>query len=564
VLLLLALACGDMTGTVADAEGRRDTLVIGLPTDVKSLLYVVAQSAADAAVMDATQRGMYGSRFDCSLQSTPDFARAWSFSEDGKTLDVELRDDLRWEDGTPVSAQDVAMTFDLVADAKVASPRAGNVEFMDPAARPEVIDPTHLRWRFTKAYDRVTMLSHTNLPPVPAHRLKDADRASLRGHPISASAPLSNGPFRVTKWEKNARLVLEPNPAFGGDAADRARLRRVIFKVLPEYATRLVELESGAIDVMESVLVADADKIAREHPEIRLYRRGWRFMDYVAWNSLDPADTKARAARLAPGETLDLDAVAGHALFADRAVRRALAKAIDVDKLIGDVLTSRATGERYGRPAIGTITPALCGAYNDAVQRFPYEPESARAELASLGWRDTDGDGVLDKQGRPFRFSMLVNAGNARREKSAILVQSMLRKVGVDMQVEKIESNTFFERLRKKDFDAALAGWSAALFIDPTSMWGRDSAFNFTSYRDPEAARIIEAGLGAPDPDAANAHWRALQARIYEDQPYAFLYWMDDLVAVHSRFEDVNVDILSPYGHLERWSVPADKVKYRF
>ncbi len=564
MLLLLALACNDMAGTTSDAEGRRDTLVIGLPADVKSLLYVVAQSAADAAVMEATQRGMYGSTFDCSLGSTPDLARTWTFSDDGKTLDVELRDDLRWEDGTPVTAQDVAMTFDLVADPKVASPRAGNAEFMDPAARPEVIDPTHVRWRFTKAYDRVTMLSHTNLPPAPAHRLKDADRASLRGHPLSASAPLANGPFRVTKWEKNARLVLEPNPSFGGDAADRARLRRVIFKVLPEYATRLVELENGAIDVMESVLVADADKLSREHPEIKLYRRGWRFMDYVAWNSLDPADTKARVARTEPGKPLDLDAVAGHPLFADRAVRRALAKAIDVDKLIADVLTSRTTGEAYGRPAIGTITPALCGAHNDAVKRLPHAPDEARAELAELGWRDTDGDGVLDKGGRPFRFTMLVNSGNARREKSAVLVQSMLRKVGVDMQVEKVESNTFFERLRKKDFDAALAGWSAALFIDPTSMWGRDSAFNFTSYRNPAAGAIIEQGLAATDPEVANARWRDLQATIYEDQPYAFLYWMDDLVAVHSRFEDVSVDILSPYGHLERWSVPADKVKYRF
>ncbi len=124
-------------------------------------------------------------------------------------------------------------------------------------------------------------------------------------------------------------------------------------------------------------------------------------------------------------------------------------------------------------------------------------------------------------------------------------------------------SNTFFERLRKRDYEAALSGWSAGLFVDPSAIWGPDSEFNFTSYRNPEVADLIAKGLSTPDPEAAKPIWMDLQQKVYDDQPYAFLYWMDEIVAVHSRFENTTVDILSPYRNLDDWSVPADKVKYK-
>jgi peptide/nickel transport system substrate-binding protein len=452
-----------------------------------------------------------------------------------------------------------------VADPKVASARMEMTRHMLPDGRPHVVDDTHIVWKFSRAYDRTTMLAHTGVALAPEHLLRSADRGSLRSNPLNAQMPLASGPWKVGTWEKNARLILVPNERWTGPKERAPRLRRVIFKVLPEYATRLVELENGAIDLMEGILVADADKLAAENPQVKLHRRGWRSMDYVAWNSLDVEDVKRARAALPAGEKLDPTKVKAHPIFADRDVRRALAGAVDVDKLIGDLLTSRTTGEVYGRPSIGTITPALCGVHNDDVKRLAFEPAATRAALDGLGWKDTDGDGIRnDASGRPMRFSLLINAGNARREKAAILVQSQLRQVGVDAQIEKVESNTFFERLRKRDYEAALSGWSAGLFVDPSSIWGENSEFNFTSYRNARVNELIAQGLAQPDPELAAPIWRDLQAEIYADQPYTFLYWMDEIVGVHERFQDTSIDILSPYRDLERWNVPADKVKYRY
>ncbi len=563
--LAFLVACTEVGGSVSDADGRRDTLVIGVPSDAKNMLYVVSNSSADSSIIEATSTELLDSDFDCSLTFKPSLAKDWTFSDDGTQIAMTLRDDLTWADGTRVTARDVAFTYDLVADTKVASARMEMTRHMLPDGRPLVVDDTHIVWKFSRAYDRTTMLAHTGVALAPAHLLKAADRGSLRSNPLNAQMPVSSGPWKVAAWEKSARLVLAPNAAWTGPAERSPRLRRVIFKVLPEYATRLVELENGAIDLMEGILVADADKLAAENPRVKLHRRGWRSMDYVAWNSLDPEDVKRARAALPTGSKLDPSTVKPHAIFADREVRRALAGAMDVEKLIRDLLTSKVTGEVYGRPSIGTITPALCGVHNDDVARIPFDPAATRARLEALGWKDTDGDGVRnDATGRPMRFSLLINAGNARRERAAILVQSQLKQVGVDAQLEKIESNTFFERLRKRDYEAALSGWSAGLFVDPSSIWGETSEFNFTSYRNPHVQELIAQGLSQPDPALATPIWRELQAEIYDDQPYAFLYWMDEIVGVDERFQDTTIDILSPYRDLERWNVPADKVKYRY
>lgn len=541
---------------------QRDTLVIATAQDPKDLLYLYSQSASDSPVIEALNLPPMDADFDCRMTFDPALAASWQFGDDGKSITLHLRDGVTWEDGHPVTAEDYRFTYDRVADPAVASARADVVARMVPGARPRVVDAHTVTFEFTEPYDRVAMLQHVNLPLLPKHVLDNAavDGATLRAHALNTNAPLSNGPWRLAAWEKNTRLVLEPNPKFTGPASYIPRLKRVIFKVIPEYADRVAALAAGSVDLVDQLLVADADMLASEHPEVQLRRRGWRTMDTVMWNTVDAADHARRAAGLRPGEH-PTDA-APNRIFGDRDVRRALASAIDVDKLIKDLLTSPVTGEVYGRPAIGTITPALCGAHADDIQRFPFDPAATRTQLAALGWTDSNGDGWLDKDGQPMRFTMLTNAGNQRRARAATLIQANLKDVGIDMQIEQLESNTFFERLRARDYDAALSGWAAGLNVDAAAIWGADSEFNFTSYRSARVDELLARGAAEPDADRAKPIWQDLQRTIYDDQPYAFLYWMDEVVGVNDRFQNTAIDITSPYRRLYQWSVPVDKVKY--
>lgn len=559
--MIWLLACSsEPTG---GAEDLRDTLVVAMQADVSSLNPVTAQAASDHNIIDTMNRHLIRQGFDCGLTFEPDIAESWSFNEDSTELRIVMREDALWSDGVPVTARDVAFTMELVADDLVASPRRPYIERMVPDNRVEIINDHEVLFHFVGGYDRTTMLAHaSDVKLLPEHVLRDADRATLRGHAFSRE-PVVNGPWRIERWEPNDRLVIEAVDDWWGPEEQKPRLRRVIFKVLPEYATRVMELENGSSDMTVSLQVSDADRIAREHPDIRIVRRGWRSTDYLAWNRFQPASYAEVLERMGPAD-MDWGQVEPHPLFADGEVRRALSLAIDVDKLIADLLTSPETGEVYGKRAVSTVSPEICAYHNSEIEPLPHDPDEARRILAAQGWTDSDGDGVLDKDGRPFAFTLLTNSGNPRRAKAAIIVQANLADVGIEVNIEKLESNTFFSRLRKKDFEVALSGWSAATFVDMSSLWhsGHQNAQNYTSYADPTVDALIEEALSTPDPGATQALWKEVQARVYADQPYTFLYWRDEIVGVDSRFEDAKVDFLYPYRDLETWTVPPDKVKY--
>jgi peptide/nickel transport system substrate-binding protein len=514
-----------------------------VPTDVKDFLSVLYQSPLDGQVVSALNLPLLDTDFECELRFEPAWAKSWAFSGDGRTITMELDDRLTWPDGTPVTAEDLRFTYALAADPEVQSPHVDSLAGLEPDARPRILGPHTIAWEFTKANDPNRMLAQiAGLPAVPKHILDSptVERRALRDHPLDAQTPMGNGPWKVASREKGARTVLEPNERYTGSPERRARLARVVLEVIPTYLARLEALRSGTIDLMTDLLVTDADALALDS-NLTLRRRGWRTMDYVAWNTVDPKG-------------------APHPLFADREIRRALGRAIDTDALIRDLLTSPTTGEVYGRPAVGTVTPALCGAHNDAIRPLPYAAEDARARLLELGWADTNSDGWLDKDGRAFRFRLLYNDDNPRRSGAAERVAANLRAIGVDVELEPLDGAVFFGRLRAGDYDAALSGWTASLYVDPSVIWGPESEFNITRYTNPEVTRLLGEGLAERDGTRAALKWQELQAVIYEDQPYTFLYWTDEIVAVHSRFQDARIDLLAPWRDLSAWHVDPDAV----
>lgn len=543
--LALGAACsGGSSSSPADpqapgAQAGRDTLVVATMADLGNLNPIVYETASDAFVLNNVYLPVTDFSIDCQLKHEPSLATAWAWNEDSTELTLTLRDDITWSDGKPVTAHDIAFTYEMVRNPEVASPRLAYVQRIADGYPKATGDHTVV-FRFTTAYDHTTQLSHASLLPLPKHVFESADAGTLRGHEVSLT-PLSSGPWTLAKHEKNSRYVLEHNPHFTGPDDLVPQLKRVVFRVIPEYATRLVELKNGGVDLMDGLNIEDVDALKKDHPEIRIASRGYRTSDYIGWNSENE-------------------------LFADKEVRRALTMAIDIDGMIGKLLTG-ADGTRYARPMVSTVTPELCAVHADDIPLLPHDPDKAKALLAAKGWSDTDGDGILDKAGKPFRFTLKTNAGNKRRADASILIQSDLKKVGVDVQLAQQESNSFFEDLRKRDYEAALAGWSAALFVDPSSIWGADqpgkrNEFNFTGYNNPAAEALINKGLSEPDPEAAIPTWKELQRVIYDDQPYTFLWWREELVGVHSRFENTKITPGSLLDDLHDWSVPADKVKY--
>jgi peptide/nickel transport system substrate-binding protein len=520
-------------------KDQGDTLIVAVSGDADGFLPIVNEQATAGAIMSLIMPAPTDSAFDGKIIPLPSAAQSWDWDKTHTKLTYHFRKDLKWTDGEPLTAEDMAFAYKLYGDPEVASPRQSFLERMDPKKPFELLDPYTIRFNFLWPYNEQTMMAHAGLNLVPKHILKSADKKRLLYHPLHTSKPIGHGPFRLLKWVHNERIVI--SRWRGVKTTPVPYIKRIIFKILPEYQTQLKELETGKIDMMETVQEKDLAKI-HTWKNVKVYERGFRFFDYVAWNTKHP-------------------------LFKDRRVRRALTMAIDIDGLIQALLSF--DGKVFGTKAYSTFTPELKEFYDPNFQFLPFDSKKAKAELVSLGWKDSDGDGILDKDGKKFEFTLVTNSGNPRRADAVQIIQQDLAKIGVKANLESREPVTFFADLRKKKFEAALAGWSAGLFPDPSDIWQTPDAqhprlFNFTSYSNAEADKLINQGLHTADPVKEAEIWKKVQKIIYEDQPYTFLYWKSAHFAVHKRFRDVKPNVLSVLYRVWDWWVPKaeHKVKY--
>lgn len=520
----------------AAVDGPRDMLVFAAGSDIKNLIAPISTSVGDRYVYEYAYMPGIESEFECSLSPLPALYTDWEWSDDSLSLTLTMREDITWADGVKVTADDVKFTYDKIADKTCASPRYGYTEdFANPA---EVLAPNKVKFTWTKPGDRTTRMSTVGAYHIPKHILEDVPCETWTTHPLSR-APLPDGPFKLAEHKPNEYFVLEPNEKFTGPDEWKPKLKRVMVRVVPEYQTRLLKLKKGEIDVMEGIKVKDADLLRKSNPEYNFVSRGYRFMDYVAWNLKDSR-------------------------FQDKKVRQAMAKAVDIDGMIKRILTSE-TGDVYAQQAVGTITPEICATRAD-IPPIKQDIEEAKRLLAEAGWTDTNGNGIVDKDGQELEFTLTTNRENERRMEAAQLIQAELKNVGVNAKLDFMEFNAMTQRLHERNFEAVLGGWSAGLFVDPSSMWhsGPEFRFNYPSYANPRVDELIDLGLATPDPADSAPIWQEMQQIIYEDQPYMFLWWRDEIVAVHGRFENASIDILSPFHHLPQWEVPPDKVKYNF
>ncbi len=456
-------------------------------------------------------------------------AERWEFGHDSTSLTYHLRPDAVWSDGAALTAEDVVFTYELARDTLVASPYSFLWANLDSVV---ARDPRTAVF-FFKRRNPDMLFASGGLNVVPKHIYQDADRARLRSHPRVVDPANGNlvvsGPYTVGAWAKGSQITLVPNPrAFTA----RPTIARVVFRVIPEEATRLVEFLNGAVDVTQPIPFGRARAIDQT-PRLRLEHVRSRFYDYVAWNP------KTVAA------------------FADPEVRRALSLAIDRDAIL-DGLDLRG----FARAAGGPYAPIFRDYQDPAVRPDPYAPDSARAILRRRGYRDANGDGILEKDGRPFRFTLTTNEGNARRESVIELIQAQLRRVGVDVQLRRLESNTFLSMsgLYGGKYEAALAGWQISLSPDLTPFFYPGQPLNVVAYDNPRVTALIDTALAQPTEEAAAPYWRAVARHVVDDRPYAFLYYFDGLVGVNERVRNTRIDTYGVYQNLYEWTLEPPRV----
>jgi peptide/nickel transport system substrate-binding protein len=534
--LLLSLAACDPPGdgvpdtSADDGPPRRGgSVTIVELGDISKPMPLISETSLDNEITSTLYLSMLAPRWEdgellylTAEEDNTALARSYEFfGPDSASLRYRMRSDVRWSDGRPVTAHDAAWTLETQGNPSTASPR---MAYNEQIRSIDVEDDTTLVIHFTRRYPEVFF--HTAGNVAPRHLYEDTDPAQLRNHPAvnnpGGGALVVSGPYMIGEWLRGQRLVLVPNPEF----QPQPYIERVVFLPITEETTRMVEFQTGNVDVLYPVPFDKIELIRQSVQDARFEARRRRFYDYISYNPL------------------------AHPAFEDAEIRRALGLAIDIDGLIAALQL----GE-YAEAAGGPYSPIFKLLYDpEAHAPLPYDPDEAARILDEKGWAPGP-DGIRVRDGRPLRFTLSTNAGNQRRADIAQIVQQQWRRIGVDVNIQTLESNTFFDRLSDKDYEASIAGWGVGLAPDLSGLWTGDGPFNQTSFDHPEVNRLIEVALSQPTEEAAAEYWREAAGYIVAEQPYTWLFYFDQLVAVKNRVRNTRIDTLGTYQNLHEWWV---------
>jgi peptide/nickel transport system substrate-binding protein len=498
-------------------------MILGMVGEPSNLIPGLSSDSASSEI----QSHLYVAplEYDKNLNVVPYAAESFEVLDDGLKLRFVLRQGILWEDGTELTAEDVEFTYKLMIHPDTPTAYAGDYK--------EIASFTLLgRYAFEVAYAKPfpRSISTWMRPILPKHALEGAD---LRSTPL-ARKPLSSGPYLLKEWKSGARITLTANPLY---FRGRPPLDRIIYRMIPDETTMFLELKSGGLDVIKEGLTPQqflfqtkgADFAARYN----VYREPAYAYTYLGYN------LRSR-------------------LFSDVRARRALALAINKEDLVRGSLFG------LGIPAVGPYRPGDW-AYNSAIVDYPHNPEKALELLAEAGWQ-RGADGILRKDGLPFVFTLLTNQGNESRIKVAILLQSQLRKIGIEVKIRVVEWAAFLKNFVLPGyFDAVILGWTTTLDPDVYDVWhsSRAGGLNFIHYANAEADDLLEKARSTFDRDVRKKLYDRFQEILHEEQPYCFLYVPYALSAVHKRFRGLEPAPLGIFYNIHEWWVPLREQLHR-
>ncbi len=464
-------------------------------------------------------------KYDKDLQIVPWAAASYEVLEEGRLLKFVLRDDLRWEDGVPLTADDVEFTYKLMIDPKTPTAYAGDFLAIQSFTK---TGPLSFEVRYEKPFARSLMTWMGAI--LPRHVLEGQD---LMTTPV-ARKPIGAGPFRLAEWSAGSLLRLEASETY---FEGRPNLDEVVYRIIPDPSTMFLELKAGKLDMMS----LSPQQYLRQ-TQGRQWDENWKKYRYLSFSYTF------------------LGFNLSHPFFQDVRVRRAVSMSIDRQSLIDGVLLGQ------GVPTVGPYKPGTW-AYNDRLTPMRQNMDEARRLLAEAGWQK-NGDGMLERDGTPFAFTILVNQGNDARIKTAIIIQSQLKELGISVRIRTVEWAAFIkEFVNKGRFDALILAWTITLDPDIYDVWHSSRAqpggLNFTGYRNAEVDALLVEARSLADQDRRKVLYDRIQEILDAEQPYCFLYVPYALPIVQARFQGIKPALNGIMYNFDRWWVPKDLQRNR-
>ena len=507
VVSLLFFGCAKKNGDTTDynkpyASQAGGTLIDAMTGEPSGLISMIAGESASSAVTANIFNKLL--KYDKNLDLEGELAQSWQVSPDSKTITFTLKPNLKWADGKPLTSADVLWTWQSVTDEKTGSPYASDFQLVKKAEAPDALT---FSVTYAQAY-APALDSWAGLQVLPKHLLegKDLHTTAFARNPVGSSY------YKLDKWTHGENLKLSRNAS---SVLGPAKIDHLISRIIPDNSAQFLELMAGNIDSM-GLDPIKYSRIIPARPELKqtlaLYKELGNSYTYLGFNLK-------------------------HKPFDDKRVRQAINYAIDKQEIIDGV---------YLGLGINIASPYKPGTRwsNPALKPYGYDPTKAKALLKEAGFADTNSDGIVELNGKPFSFEIVTNQ-NKEREKSAVLIQRRLMEVGIKVNIRAIEWASFISRFIKTgDFDVVLLGWGLGLDPDQFNIWhssqqGGDK-FNFIGYNNPAVDKLLEQGRVELDPDKRQKIYHEFAKVLLEDSPIVYLSAGYGLTAIHKRVKGID------------------------
>lgn len=459
-------------------------------------------------------------KYNKDIELVPYAAESFEVLDGGKLFKFKLREDIKWFDGTPLTAEDVEFTYNMMVDPETPTAYAGDFKNIKEF---KLTGKYSFEVRYDKVFARSLITWASDILPKHILEGEDLNTTKYRRNPMGA------GPYKLKEWVPGRRLVLEANEDY---FEGRPYIDELVYRIIPDLSTQFLELKSGSLDDMsltpqQYLFQTKGQKWETEFQKFKYLAFSYT---YLAFNMESP-------------------------FFGDVRVRKAVNYALDKEEIVKGVLLG------LGYPAMGPYKPGTW-VHNDKLKPYGYHPEKAMQLLKEAGWTDTDGDGVLDRDGKPFSFTIITNQGNSLRIKAATIIQNRLKGIGIEVKIRTVEWAAFIkEFIDKGRFDATILGWNILQDPDIYTVWHSSKAvsggLNFIKYKNSELDELLERGRSTLDQKERKVIYDRIQEIMYEEQPYCFLYVPMSLPIFSSRIKGLKIEPAGLDYNSNEWWIPA-------
>lgn len=527
LLLLLGLVasivvgCTPKTPPVSQKE-RGGEIVYGMVGDPVIFNPILATDTPSGSINDRVYQGIV--RANEKLEMIPYLAESITYSEDGKTWTVKVREGVKWHDGAPFTAEDVVFTYNTIMHPDYTGVRRSNFNSVESV---ELTGEFELKMHLKRP--DASLLSKLSIGIIPKHIFGQIEVAKLREHEANMK-PIGTGPYKWGEWAKGQYIVLVANENYWDDGPWIEQIR---FKFHQDNQGILSAFEAGEIDYLGSIPPDDVDRVKKG------LEADYNFYEF-------PAN----------GYTY-FGLMQDHPILGDKNVRQALAYGLDRKKIVDTIYKGRAT-------VLNTNMPPISWAFKEGLNDYAYNKEKAISLLEAAGWDKVGSDGIRLKDGKPLSFSLVTSTGNTQYEAVLAITQEQWKEIGVDVDVQYYEWSVLVEKyLDVGRFEAYMLAWSLGLDPDCYLFWhssagydedGLLQGFNDCKYYNDRMDELLELGRETMDQAERKEIYGEIQTMLNEDLPNLFMYTQNYTAGMHKKFKGV---VMSPLGPIfpELWFI---------